>query len=151
MTQEDKDLLLKDLCARLPYGVKISWRNDEVENKVFELSSITSKKYESYKKDGKELAVNGEYIEWRLNENKMGKFYKFATLCDYIKPYLRPIDSMNVDDTLKFTDICLRHAGKPETESLVDEILEFYCSRHLDFHGLIPKGLALEAPEDMYK
>ena len=23
MTQEDKELLLKDLCARLPYGVKV--------------------------------------------------------------------------------------------------------------------------------
>ena len=25
MTPEEKDLLLKDLCARLPYGVKFKW------------------------------------------------------------------------------------------------------------------------------
>ena len=25
MTQEDKDLLLRDICSRLPYGVKVTW------------------------------------------------------------------------------------------------------------------------------
>lgn len=30
MTQEDRELLLKDLCARLPYGVKLKSKNGEV-------------------------------------------------------------------------------------------------------------------------
>ena len=156
MTQEERKLLLKDLCCRLPYGVKISWRNDEVEYKVFELTSITSKKCESYKEDGKELAVNGEYIEWRLNENKMGKFYKFATLCEFIKPYLRPMSSMTEEEKIKLTSYLA--AERIASQNGINEVLRaqrnttnFIYSLHLDLLGLIEKGLALEAPEYMYK
>ena len=147
MTQEDNELLLKDICARLPYGVKISWRNNDVEYKVFELISITSKKYKSYIENGKELAVNGEYIEWRLNENKMGKFYKFATLSEFIKPYLRPMSSMTEEEKEEYRHSRINDKGEWTMHGLDD-----YCyEHHFDFRGLIEKGLALEAPEGMYK
>ena len=34
MNKEDKELLLKDLCARLPYGVKVSYIVDDYEHDV---------------------------------------------------------------------------------------------------------------------
>ena len=146
MTQEERKLLLKDLCCRLPYGVKISWRNDEVEYKVFELTSITSKKCESYKEDGKELAVNGEYIEWRLNENKMGKFYKFATLCEFIKPYLRPMSSMTEEEKNEFSEYVFESNEIGDITTL--DAGDWLDANHFDYRGLIEKGLAIEVTEE---
>ena len=41
MTQEDKDLLLKDLVARLPYGVKVEYQNDTIiETRELGLGSL---------------------------------------------------------------------------------------------------------------
>ena len=56
MTQEHKELLIKDLCARLPYGVKISV-NDKVEilqgvnvlDNVIEYDSCLSSEVEEVK------------------------------------------------------------------------------------------------------
>ena len=72
MKQEDKELLLKDLCSRLPYGVKGNYQNsdDELLRKVtimyrylepngmvmtgdikpylFHLSSMTDKQYREF-------------------------------------------------------------------------------------------------------
>ena len=38
MTKEDKDLLLKDLCARLPYGVKVKITSKESKNRIVHLT-----------------------------------------------------------------------------------------------------------------
>lgn len=38
MTQKDKDLLLKDLCARLPYGVKVNITSKESKNRIVRLT-----------------------------------------------------------------------------------------------------------------
>ena len=130
MTKEEKELLLKDLCARLPYRVKCVFHS-----KSGDIASTIVK-----------IDIDNEMVMHKPDEQTVVYFHFIES--GYIKPYLRPIESMNEDDMLKFTDICLCHAGKPETESLVDELLEFYCSRHLDFHGLIPKGLALEVTEE---
>lgn len=56
MTQEEKDLVVKDLCGRLPYGVMLKHISTE---KPFKLFSIKRDEYASYKKDGVELTVNG--------------------------------------------------------------------------------------------
>lgn len=123
MTQEEKQLLLKDLCARLPYGVKFK---------------IT----ETYTKTLHSIGIeNGRLIPINLFYKKP-EFYlinEFGRL--KYKPYLRPLSSMTEEEE-EFV-----HNGHIEFW-----IREDYCNKHyLDYRGLIEKGLALPAPDGMYK
>ena len=132
MTQEDKELLLKDLCARLPYGIKFlreSWNYEwDQELSVIEI-------LEDIDKDG--------YI------NKT-KVYNVED----IKPYLFPLSTMTKEQKTE----CLK--GTSLEISKYDEIygyseytdLECYLkvidwlnAHHFDFRGLIEKGLAIDA------
>lgn len=130
MTQEQKDLLIKDLCARLPYGVMLKHISTE---KPFKLFSIKRDEYASYKKDGVELAVNGIYYDWYVNDT-----YHDIEL--YIKPYLFPLSSMTEEQKKEEYEICKEYIIGYESN-----LIDFYNKYHLDYRGLIPKGLAIDA------
>ena len=120
MTREQKKLLLKDLCARLPYGVKIQW-----DKFVETLAEITDWKVDS-----------------RINSHKF----------EEIKPYLRPMSSMTEEEIIQYNKLCFWTLPYPIiAEECIAELNDWLNAHHFDFRGLIPKGLALEAPEDMYK
>ena len=76
MTQKEKDLLLKDLCARLPYGVKV-----EYENKIFDIDYISS--YQEIKLD--------DYI------------FNYTIDVSDVKPYLFPLESMTEEQQLFYS------------------------------------------------
>jgi hypothetical protein len=80
MTQEQKDILLKDLCARLPYGVKV-----EYENKIFDVEYVCPM-YEEVKLDIPET--------WTIDVSE-------------VKPYLFPIESMTDEQSSEFMNIQL--------------------------------------------
>ena len=139
MTQEEKTLLLKDLCARLPYGVKCSctWSH-EVPNGttgcIQELSTFLIVEIE--------IMDNPEYD---------------CQICD-VKPYLRPMSSMTEEEHGQYMDFMLWSYNDYDatTTNCVDkerinEYKEFIYSHHLDDGDLIGKGLANNAPEGMYK
>ena len=120
MTQEQKDLLLKDLCGRLVYKVKIhilSWNEDtmEYEDKIDEVYSIN--------KDGYVRTANEDY--------------EFET--EDIKPYLFPLSSMTEEQ--KTSHNFLKHSAYANPIKLVD----WYNKNHFDYRGLIPMGLAIDA------
>ena len=132
MTQEQKELLFKDLCARLPYGVKFlreSWNYEwDQELSVIEV-------LENIDKDG--------YI----NNSKVYKL-------EDIKPYLRPMSSMTEEEINEFiliSDTVLWLGDKRSTCILSFEQMDWLNVHHFDYRGLIEKGLAIEAPEGMYK
>lgn len=141
MTKEDKELLLKDLCGRLPYNVKV---NIKSYDKPVTLQCITNN--------------NSSYF--KIEE--IG--YDFRTWEEDIKPYLRPMSSMTRQECTQLSVLlpryfivtpehlsCLEHInGGIINFEVLDTIIDFYNSHHLDWRGLIPKGLALEAPKDMY-
>jgi len=113
MTQEEKQLLLKDLCARLPYNVK--------------------------------GLING--WEGIIYPHDIEDLYKDLRT---IKPYLRPMSSMTEEEKFEYDRILsIEHEGYLLIEEVLD-IIDFYNSKHLDYRGLIPMGLALEASEGMY-
>ena len=116
MKQEDKGLLLKDLCARLPYGVKC----EVAPNDTRTLVGIT-------------FETNGEV--W-LNFGLFNSLYEVYQPI----PYLRPMSSMTDEENYEFRLLPLRHY----------ESYDWLNSHHFDWRDLITKGLALEAPSDMY-
>lgn len=160
MTQEEKDLVVKDLCGRLPYGVMLKHISTE---KPFKLFSIKRDEYASYKKDGVELAVNGIYYDWYVND-----IYHDIEL--YIKPYLRPLSSMTEkekDEFLLFFPFCRGDMYFDVKNACVEvfecphkitlypfwdnvRLINWLNKNMFDYRGLIPKGLALEAKDGMY-
>jgi hypothetical protein len=120
MTQEEKQLLLKDLCARLPYGVIV--HNEEGHEGY--LNSINQTIF------GVELGVNitaTRRVDFQL---------------DTCKPYLRPMSSMTEEEKDEYDRLVMCNASW-----VVDDWLN---AHQFDYRGLIPVGLALEVPEGMY-
>lgn len=132
MTQENRDLLFKELSSRLAYRVKfpIYWWNEDSqtdEEIIATLYSINTDGYcEIFDHDG-------------------------TVYIDNIKPYLRPMSSMTVDEEYEYHKTFQVEAdthGFTYIESF--ESFDWLTAHHFDFRNLISKGLALEAPKDIY-
>ena len=63
-----------------------------------------------------------------------------------IKPYLRPMSSMTEEEWTEYESMCDSFRGEEFCE-----LIDWLNEHHFDFRNLIRKGLALEAPEGMYK
>jgi len=140
MTQKEKQLLLKDLCARLPYGIIINTGDEDL------------------KLDRQHQGIGVLYPEDCSDEfnkrNNNASFYITISGCYYgeeIKPYLRPLSSMTEKEIEKYK--CLNDALDENYEVHIDNAysaFDWLNANHFDYRGLISKGLALEAPKDMY-
>ena len=121
MTQEDKQLLLKDLCARLNTNLVCS----------------------IYRIDDQGVGYRNEILYGYCNIEGWDEFY-FGEDCgisiDYvskIKPYLFPLSSITkktLEELSAYIDIKNAYIA-----------VEFFHSHHIDYRGLIEKGLALDA------
>ena len=131
MTQYETDLLLKDLCGRLPYGVKISIPDLWSQKREVEILD------EIFKGDDGLYRVNpkGQCIE-------------------YVKPYLFPLSNMTEEQKQEYTYI-VNYISPDDTDNWKEgefiyveqfsQLLHFYHINHLDYMGLIPMGLANDA------
>ena len=122
MTQEEKELLIKDLSDRVPYGVKYmrySWDYDTDQ----ELPVIET--LECVDKDG---YINHERV-YTVND---------------IKPYLFPLSSMT-DEQLPYYITTLKYSE--ETRGMVEtpKSFDWLNKNHFDYRGLIPMGIAKDA------
>ena len=124
MTQEEKELLLKDLCARLPYHVRV---------KV-------------WLKDG--TTEEGFYDFEHNYEDVMKDFFFYNKLND-LKPYLRPMSSMTEEEVDEFTQFDIYDNGEFIMPN--HQAIDWLNAHHFDYRGLIEKGLAIEASKGMYK
>ena len=127
MAQEDKELLLKDLCARLPYGVIVDYSHN-----AFDVHNG------NYVKHGSKCILKCYLLDVFMSprQNEKG---------EYIKPYLRPMSSMTKEELKEFQK--LRDITPLDWLPFAHDWL---LAHHFDYRGLIEKGLALEAPEGMY-
>ena len=117
MKPEDKDLLFKDLCARLPYGVKFlreSW-NFEWDQELSVIEVL-----EDIDKDG--------YI----NRTKVYNV-------EDIKPYLFPLSSMTEEQEKEWL-----YTLSSDYHITYDTV-DWLNKNHFDYRGLIPMGLAIDA------
>lgn len=150
MTQEDKELLLRDLSARLPYGVICNVKDDKI-NKVYTLNGVER---------------GGCTFQSRMALYGWNSFV--------IKPYLRPMSSMTEEET---KEIAILHGIKDilsvkVTSDYIDitvddgvcstetrtiwydeiissiEIFDWLNAHHFDYRGLIPLGLAIAVTEE---
>jgi len=143
---EEKELLLKDLCARLPYEVIIKHKDEHGK-------SI----------DARLVGYNGDWFNYYIDD------LCFHLKIHEFKPYLRPMSSMTEEEKKELHSIC-PHSAFNKTNvpgwiigisgsdygriSRIDEIsklIDWLNAHHFDYRGLIEKGLALEASEEMYK
>ena len=121
MTQEERQLLLKDICARLPYGVICDmWFEGNESDKITEV----------LKCGGLMRLMNSEF--------------NFIA-----KPYLRPLSSMTEKEANEWHETTF--GQRWITFDNVERCADWLVAHHFDYRGLIPMGLALESPEDMYK
>lgn len=134
MTTKEKKLLLKDTCARLPYGVicKISYIINNETTDGEDVPAETDDKLLRVMFDNEQV-----YTEW------LGDYIDVEN----IMPYLRPMSSMTEEEKGKYKELTRFVAIYPDE---LPELLDWLNENHFDYKGLIPKGLALEAPKDMY-
>lgn len=123
MTQEEKKLLLKDICGRLCYGIFVKENRESLD-------------------DGPTIYT----LEYHL-------------CIDACKPYLRPMSSMTEEEKefIKYrwcyddwTDIH-DFLNNYKIDAIdARDFIDWLNKNMFDYRGLIPMGLALEAPEGMY-
>ncbi len=137
MTQENKYLLLKDLCARMPYGVKVKFQVNEVSAIEEKFIYNIDGEY-SYITDGKSY-LTLDIIKALFNNH-----------LDEVKPYLFPLSSMTEEQKEEFNTKSLELQLKVIDDEIMYEKatefqVDFYNKHHLDWRGLIPMGLAIDA------
>ena len=150
MTQEDKELLLRDLCGRLSYGVKAYIKN---------WSKLDRKYYEGvYTVESIDPSLNNIFADSERSSVEVIVGYD-----DYeIKPYLFPLSSMTDEQCYKFYcsfveneidyndfkkyyfDYCSWNKVLTSINDCSD-IIDWFNENHFDYRGLIEKGLAIDA------
>ena len=118
MTQEDKELLLKDLCARLPYypRVKVWLKDGTTEEGALDLEH-------NY----------GDVLRDAFYYNNIVK----------IKPYLFPFSIMTEEQKKEYQYITERWMYDPSYS--ISDSTDWLNKNHFDYRGLIKKGLAIDA------
>lgn len=120
MTQEDKELLLKDLCGRLPYEVKV---NGDTQG---------------------DFTMIGLTKESVITPCETGGLFNIFSI-KKCKPYLFPLSSMTEEQMEKL--IKLINTGQNDNNEFMRSLcrIEFYHINHFDYRGLISKELAIDA------
>ena len=122
MNTKDKEILLKDLCARLPYGVKI---NESTQGDFTVIGLTTERVFTTCETEG---CHNDFPIE-----------------C--IKPYLRPMSSMTEEEQRTLDSMCndIEQVSRLSGLKMFDKAFNWLDENHFDYRGLIEKGLAIDA------
>ena len=129
MKQEDKELLFKDLCARLPYGVKAY---------IKKWSKLDRKYYEGvYTVESIDISLNTIIADSERSCVEVIVGYDDSE----IKPYLFPMSSMTEEQYKEYLE--LEHSGNMEHLSI--PALDWLNKNNFDYRGLIPMDLAIDA------
>lgn len=134
MTQEDKELLLVDLCARLPYGVKCTTKSSW--NGIYTI--------EGYKD-------NRVFLDCPVYDEGDDEW-----MIESIVPYLRPMDSMTKEEKKEYESLCILIPVNYDSDLskydyyTTDSIdsFDWLNAHHFDYRGLIEKGLAIAVTEE---
>ena len=147
MNKEQKQLLMKDLCGRLPYGVNVLYVKEEI---IGVLSAINI--YLGNNAEGKQELMCTTIF---YGENNVP--------IEEFKPYLYPLSSMTNEQMEKIEEILIGHNPYMVFDFLTygdivfhqanvsvkafAELMQFFDKEMLDYRGLIEQGLAIDATE----
>lgn len=148
MTQNEKELLLKDLCYRLPYGVVVQLDylvHDEMFLPDAEYDRIININVDT------ETLITNDWSEYHIDE---------------VRPYLFPMSSMSDEQIDELKDLCDMYDPVNDNDDYEDwgtrlmtkhfmddqfhfkfnfRLFDFLNKNRLDYRGLIPMGLAIDA------
>ena len=138
MTQEQKQLLLIDLCGRLPYGVKCQVQEDEFTY----IGTLCKLEIDNANGNLLDFAESVSGLEWQVYLSE-------------VKPYLFPLSSMTEEQkndcpinetTLNIINSNIGCYGIIEIPWRLSFLFIDWCNKnHFDYRGLIPKDLANDA------
>lgn len=139
MKQEDRQLLLKDLCTRLPFGICANLPNHHLVSHKYVIDDINTH--------------NG-WTNGLLD--CAGRIQIYGAKIEDIKPYLRPMSSMTEEEKEEYkkacdldTKILSNHPMDGTTPfPVLYNSQDYLNSIHVDYRGLIPKGLAIEVTKE---
>ena len=171
MTKQDKDLLLRDLCARLPYGVRGKVEADTVVPHQYDMDGFPIETTFDVDVELQQINISNDEIFVNANtgnEDLDNYICESQTdgkpwIVDEFTPYLRPISSMteeeidklfdilkidkasNDNDWIKINDALGIKFFFPTGKWIEDVALayDYLNSIHIDYRGLIEKGLAI--------
>lgn len=135
-----RDLLAKDLTARLPYGIIVqltyTFNNETTDGEDVE----AKQNCELLGIRRKDFLVNGVPVYDVFTD--YDEYEEFDI--DQIKPYLRPMSAMTGDEKVEYQRQRLNATitGNPSLP------VDYLCSIHVDFNGLIEAGLAIEVTKE---
>ena len=118
MKQKDKELLLKDLCARLPFGVKICCADNPKINGY--LVGIVGESV---------VALSSGRADFPISD---------------VRPYLRPMSSMTEEERKEYKHF-VAFSGSPDGAA---NFVDWLNKNHFDYRNLIERGLAIEVTKE---
>lgn len=140
MIQEDRELLMKDLCARLSYGTRLPYdmkaqvceRNDEDGSYFYNNCEI--------------LGIRSNNLVEFIRIDDAGKNYGRSDWFNisWFKPYLFPLSSMTDEQKKEYKQFLEDIDGYAYSIDCVPQI-DWLNKNHFDYRGLIEKGLAIDA------
>lgn len=141
MTQENKELLLRDLSARLTYGVIVDYKESEYDFNDWKIDSLHTP---TYSESG--ILIDTDYEGWISFTEYKGcgmstgsRPFRFGE----VLPYLRPMSSMTEEEKKELW-------GLLKTLGITAEVkrLDWLNAHHFDYRGLIEKGLAIAVTKE---
>lgn len=118
MTQTEKELLIKDLSCRIPYGV------------IVNVSGISNVKLTSVSWYGEVGVDDGSTYLYPISE---------------VKPFLFPMSSMTKEQKKEYAHILVMSSNLASSQLLGMTVEDWLNKNHFDYRGLIPMGLAIDA------
>ena len=165
MTQEDKELLLRDLSARLSYGVIVDYKEDEYDFHHWKIDTLHAL---SYSCDG--TLIDTDTDGWISYEEYKGCGMSTGSRPLHIEttlPFLRPMSSMTAEEferLKEYSELKYEQLDLASYQNGTYKCLDFYLSEvpsyvvilvfdwlnahHFDYRGLIERGLAIAVTED---
>ena len=131
MEQEDKELLLRDLCARLPYGVKVKTNNIN----ILKLGTHTRV---------------GEYVT-DVTEPCKPYLFPLSSMTEGQTEEVHNLIYQGVSESIEETKEWLKTRKENELRPITltyilsyTLVIDWFCKNHFDYRGLIPMGLAID-------
>lgn len=141
MNEKEKDMLIKDICTRIPYNVVGKCEIDASYDTPFDTI------YQTHKFDAVVYGLNEDLllVTPLIKESDEQTFAEEevddgVSILDF-KPYLFPMSSMTEEEKLMYEGLMI---GTDNISYILD-VIDWLNAHHFDYRGLIEKGLAVDA------